>query len=156
MKIKVATNEENYAQVVLKRAIVICWVLLFVCFAVKIFGGDFFNIICERDNFSKFCEFVDGSVLMQFLIGSVSSIVTYALFYLAILRKKWFEKWEFLFLLIATPMFVLLRIWATSNGILMVSTITNIIQCFFSHFYLREAKKLFAQDGLFLHLYMET
>ena len=142
MKIKVATNEENYAQVVLKRAIVICWMLLFVCFAVKIFGGDFFNIICESDNFSKFCEFVDGSVLMQFLIGSVSSTVTYALFYLAILRKKWFEKWEFLFLLITTPMFVLLRIWATSNGILIVSTITNIIQCFVFPFLFKRSEKV--------------
>lgn len=130
MKIKVATNDENYKQVVLGRAKTICWVLLFVCFTIKLFGGDFFNIICNNERFVKFCEFVDSSIAMQFLIGTISSYVTYSLFYLAILRKSWFKTWETIFMVVSIPIFVALRIWATSNGILIASTIINIIQCF--------------------------
>lgn len=40
MKKEVVT-EDNYKQIVLKRMIIICWVILFVCFIIKIFGGDF-------------------------------------------------------------------------------------------------------------------
>lgn len=142
MKIKVATNDENYKQVVLCRAKTICWVLLFVCFTIKIFGGDFFNIICNNERFVKFCEFVDGSIAMQFLIGTISSYVTYSLFYLAILRKSWFKTWETIFMVVSIPIFVALRIWATSNGILIVSTIINVVQFFIIPFVFERGDKV--------------
>ena len=59
-KLKVATNEDNYKEIVLKRAINLCWFLLFVCFIIKIFGGNFFNIVCEKENFVKLCNYIDS------------------------------------------------------------------------------------------------
>lgn len=142
MKIQVATNEENYKQVVLGRARTICWVLLFVCFTIKLFGGDFFNIICNNERFVKFCEFVDGSIAMQFLIGTISSYVTYSLFYLAILRKSWFKTWETIFMIVSIPLFVALRIWATSNGVLVGLTIINVVQFFIIPFIFKRSNKV--------------
>lgn len=142
MKIKVATNDENYKQVVLGRAKTICWVLLFVCFTIKIFGGDFFNMICNNERFVKFCEFVDGSIAMQFLIGTISSYVTYSLFYLAILRKSWFKTWETIFMIASIPIFVALRLYFTNLNIPIALTIINTVQFFIIPFIFTRGNKV--------------
>ena len=59
MKIKNKITEDNYQEVVLKRLIIICWVLLAICFVIKLFGGNFFEIMCTNKTFIKFCDFVD-------------------------------------------------------------------------------------------------
>ena len=54
-KDKVVT-EDNYKQVVLKRMITLCWVLLGICFVVKIFGGNFFAFIGENETIEYLCR----------------------------------------------------------------------------------------------------
>ena len=44
---KEVVTEENYKRIVLKRMITLCWIFLFVCFIIKIFGGNFFQYIGE-------------------------------------------------------------------------------------------------------------
>jgi len=61
MKEKLKITEENYKEVVLKRAIILCWVLLAICFVIKIFGGNFFEIVCTNEKFIKVCEYCDTS-----------------------------------------------------------------------------------------------
>jgi hypothetical protein len=85
---------------------------------------------------------VDGSIAMQVLIGTISSYVTYSLFYLAILRKSWFKTWETIFMVVSIPIFVALRIWATSNGILIASTIINVVQFFIIPFVFQRGDKV--------------
>lgn len=60
-------KKENYKARLLRRAIILCWVLLALCLVVKIFGGNYFNIVCENENFIKFCNFVDNSILRYVL-----------------------------------------------------------------------------------------
>ena len=79
-KLKVATNEENYKEVVLKRAIILCWILLFICFIIKIFGGNFFNIVCNNERFVKLCEFID-STLIYYLIAFIFYLPSTFIYY---------------------------------------------------------------------------
>lgn len=63
MKHELKITKDNYREVVLKRAIIICWVLLAICFVIKIFGGNFFAIVCTNEKFVKICEYCDTSFI---------------------------------------------------------------------------------------------
>ena len=63
MKIKNKITEDNYQEVVLKRSIIICWVLLAICFVIKLFGGNFFEIMCTNEKFISVCRFLETSGL---------------------------------------------------------------------------------------------
>lgn len=63
MKGKETITKDNYKEKTLKRAIIICWILLAICFIVKICGGNFFNIVCNNENFIKFCNYCDTSFI---------------------------------------------------------------------------------------------
>lgn len=68
-------TKDNYKQVVLKRAIILCWVLLGVCFVVKIFGGNFFNIVCNNGKFISVCDFIENSII-KYIIYLTSFIIS--------------------------------------------------------------------------------
>lgn len=74
-KLKVVTNEDNYKEVVIKRAIILCWFLLFVCFIIKIFGGNFFNIICNNEKFVVMCEIINKNII-KYLIYYITFLYT--------------------------------------------------------------------------------
>jgi hypothetical protein len=46
---KEVVTEENYKRKSIGRAIVLCWILLAICFVVKLFGGNFFAYIGESE-----------------------------------------------------------------------------------------------------------
>lgn len=98
MKKEVVT-EDNYKQIVLKRMIIICWVILFVCFIIKIFGGDFFNIVCTNTRFANICAYVDKAVWIQYIIGCISTFLLHSMYLLAISKKLWFSKKDLLFVI---------------------------------------------------------
>ena len=63
-------TEDNYKQVVLKRMIALCWVLLGVCFVVKIFGGNFF-------------AFVGGSAVVEYICDRIYLLIPFqSMFYI--------------------------------------------------------------------------
>ena len=45
----------------LRRVIIISWISLALCFVIKIFGGNFFEIICENPNYKALCEYADNN-----------------------------------------------------------------------------------------------
>lgn len=55
--------------------IISCWVVLIACFLIKIFGGNWFEIICENQNFINACEWLDNNLIVRAII--------YAIFYFA-------------------------------------------------------------------------
>lgn len=82
MKVKDKITEDNYKEVVLKRSIIICWVLLAICLVIKLFGGNFFGIMCESDNFISFCKFCDDSFvkyILYFLYFMFESVMLLAI-----------------------------------------------------------------------------
>ena len=109
MKIKVATNDENYKQVVLKRAIIICWVLLAICFVIKLFGGNFFNIICEYENFARFCNFIDNHIIGKVIIGFISTSILEYLYICSVYRNLIKNKLHIIIIAISSLLSVICR-----------------------------------------------
>lgn len=85
MKTKITEN--NYKQIVLKRAIISCWILLAICFFIKIFGGNFFNIVCNNEKFINFCTFIDTNWL-YFAIAFMFYYTSTMIYILAVTRSK--------------------------------------------------------------------
>ena len=60
-------DKERY----LKRVIIVCWIALAICFGIKLFGGNLFEIMCENENFIKVCEYADNHLWAYFLINGI-------------------------------------------------------------------------------------
>ena len=56
MKNKKIITPENYKEIMLKRGIISCWILLAICLIIKICGGNYFAIVCNSENFINFCK----------------------------------------------------------------------------------------------------
>lgn len=79
----------------LKRAIIISWASLALCFAVKILGGNFFEIVCENQHYKALCEYADAHFWAKYLIAVCSSLFCECFYLLAIMQKYRLTKKEF-------------------------------------------------------------
>lgn len=135
--IKVKTTAETYKSVVLRRAIIICWLLLFVCFTLKIFGGNYFEIVVKEPRFVEFCQYLDNNIFLYGLIGLISAFISYSLYYLAILRQIWFSKRQFTVFIITVIVFCIARIILMEFNFNNFAFIIDIIQYFIVPFALK-------------------
>lgn len=85
-------DKERY----LKRVIVVGWIALAICFGIKLFGGNLFEIICENENFIKVCEYADNHWLAKYVIGVFHTTISLYFLILAICKRTKYEKWEFI------------------------------------------------------------
>ena len=90
-------DKERY----LKRVIVVCWIALAICFGIKLFGGNLFEIICTNENFMKVCNYADNHWWAFCLINAINNFVLSYFFILAMCQRYTYKKWE-LFVLIIT------------------------------------------------------
>lgn len=93
-KDKVVT-EYNYKQIVLKRMITLCWVLLGICFVVKLFGGNFFAFVGESKVANLICNNVYLLTSVQFLFYFIGTYIN-----LLIVFKDKFKVLNILFTLL--------------------------------------------------------
>ena len=63
----VVTTKDKYNRVI-KRSIILCWIALAICFIVKIFGGNFFEIVVHNDRFTAVCEFCQKSFILTNIV----------------------------------------------------------------------------------------
>ena len=90
-------DKERY----LNRVIIVCWIALGICFGIKLFGGNLFEIMCENENFIKVCEYADSHWWAYYLISSIYCFANVYFFTLAIMQSSRYEKWQ-LIVVIAT------------------------------------------------------
>ena len=100
-KNKVKVTEENYREIVLKRAIILCWVILLICFVIKLFGGDFFNIEGDYGNFAKLCNFIDGTIIKYICYYILFNISMFLVLIMAIPEIKIKSKNFLIYLIVA-------------------------------------------------------
>lgn len=67
----------------IKRAIVLCWIMLVACFVIKLFGGNWFDIVCTNEHFSNFCKYVDENIWIKYAIAFAVYIPQMFMFYCA-------------------------------------------------------------------------
>jgi hypothetical protein len=70
----------------MKITIVLCWLSLFSFWAIKLFGGNWFEIMVENENFIKFSNTVQNTWL-KYLVSLITIFVSYYFMYGAVLQK---------------------------------------------------------------------
>lgn len=84
---KEVVTEENYKRIVLRRMITLCWIFLFACFIIKIFGGNFFRFIGESDAVEFIAQHWLLLTAVQFVFYTIQSYL-----YLNIMLKDKYNK----------------------------------------------------------------
>ena len=128
LKLKVVTNEENYKEVALKRAIIMCWTLLIICFIIKIFGGNFFNIVCEYERFIKVCEFIDNTWL-YYVVGYINYIFTSLIFTFALCSTTKIGRKNIFISILSLSIFFILKAINRYIGLIVDYIIYILIVC---------------------------
>ena len=80
--------------IIVKRMILLSWILLGICFVIKIFGGNWFEIILNNETFKNICSVIDNSKELKFLIYLISSSITLSLFSLALVEQWKFNRYQ--------------------------------------------------------------
>lgn len=102
-------NENNYPVKTIKRTIFISWILLIICFAIKIFGYNLCDFYCKSEKFINLCHFVDENKIMYFSVCIFTSILSYGLYYLAIIKQTFFSKSQIVIFVCITISCVFIR-----------------------------------------------
>lgn len=114
----------------LKTAIIISWIVLAVCFIIKLFGGKWFDIATNNATFSKVCAFVDNHLWLQDVIAFFTSLLSTMLINLSVLQRKFFTVKQFIVLLaidIIAFVFVILGDFVQSNIFNIIGFIVSIL-----------------------------
>ena len=90
-------DKERY----LKRVIVVCWIALAICFGIKLFGANLFEIMCENENFIKVCEYADNHIWANIIISFIVCLAHLYFYVLAICEQMRFKKIQ-VYILLAT------------------------------------------------------
>ena len=102
----------------LRRVIIISWITLALCFVVKIFGGNFFEIMCENQNYKALCEYSDRHLWLENTLAFISSYICQMLYVLAILQKYKPNKKEFAITTVSVFLSVVLRDYSFAVGLI--------------------------------------
>lgn len=89
-------NKSKY----IHRLIIVSWVALIVCFLIKIFGGNFFEIMCQSQNYKALCEYADNNFWLKAILMALSSFVCQTLYILAIVQEWKLTKNQFLIIIL--------------------------------------------------------
>lgn len=106
----------------IKRAIIICWIMLIVCFIIKLVGGNWFEIICDNKHFINVCSYIDNHLVLKYIIA----VITYlpSLFFVIIscsLLPNPNKKQAFIILI------VLIIVWSTNFISVLIKSILEAI-----------------------------
>lgn len=92
-----------------KQTIVICWIALFSFWAVKLFGGNFFEILVENENFVNLLNNAQSGWL-RYLLSFITISLSNYFFIGAILEKFVFKKLNLLIYCFST-----VSMWIITN-----------------------------------------
>lgn len=107
-------DKERY----LKRVIVVCWIALAICFGIKLFGGNLFEIMCNNENFIKVCNYIDNHYWADYLIYTSYSFVLNYFFILSIMGEWKYKKHQFIIFTITILFGVAIKNISSTIGIL--------------------------------------
>lgn len=85
---KLKTQFNNFYKNKYGMLITMCWVLLFVCVIIKLFGGNWFDFKTENSNFNKFCNYVDKTKWLKIVIGCIIYLISGYFVISVILNEK--------------------------------------------------------------------
>ena len=98
-------DKERY----LKRVIVVCWIALAICFGIKLFGGNLFEIMCENEKVISICNYIDTHYWADILLYSSYHFVLMYFFVLSIIGKWKYTKVQLVILVISVVLSVIIK-----------------------------------------------
>jgi hypothetical protein len=125
-------TEENYQKIMLKRSIIICWVLLAICFAIKIVGGNFFQINCTNEKFIRFCEYCDTSFI-RYIIYFICFMIETISFAMIITPKTKLKSKRFIFYCVTSILFWIIKVIVETGIVFIATEIFSVISLFVLH-----------------------
>lgn len=131
-------DKERY----LKRVILVCWIALAICFGIKLFGGNLFEIMCNNENFIKVCEYADNNFIARYIIGLIYAVVSIYFFILAVCGKLKYSKTQLIILCVSLPICNLIKMWNTNIGLICDVWQMIVIPCLFIFMNKSEKKRL--------------
>ena len=80
---------------VIRRTIIVAWIVLFTCMFAKICGGEWFNIVATNRGLITACNYIKDNPILNYIMLFIIYYTGLILYFLAILGKKWFTKNQF-------------------------------------------------------------
>lgn len=102
----------DYKQKLIKKMIILCWIILTICMVLKLFCADLFQINVYNERFIDLCNFIDNNIVIKLMTCYFISFFSIGLFILAILQCKWFNKtWNIILFIITILVGVPLKLY---------------------------------------------
>lgn len=112
-----------------KTLITACWVVLGVCFLIKLLGGNFFEIMCNNEVIIKVCDFIDKTFLF-YVFNFILFYVGCYYYYKAILKVDKFSgklKYLHLVLIFVYIIKILINIFLKSDFGVLIGIICDTL-----------------------------
>ncbi|WP_281512268.1 hypothetical protein [Mammaliicoccus vitulinus] len=103
-----------------KVLIISCWILLGICFLVKLCGGNFFEIAVHNETFINICNVIDNNLIIKYIVGTILYLPSTYLIYLSLTKQKIGADWWILLLSIPVS-------WLKDNIFIIGLTLDMII-----------------------------
>lgn len=118
---------------VIKRTIIVSWVVLFVCFAIKLCGGEWFNIVATNSGLITACNAAEQRPVLNYIVLFIIYYTGLILCLLAILGRKWFTQRQFwvttIFLIAMWIIKLCVTIYLTKFSV-YINTVLDILVAF--------------------------
>ncbi len=102
----------------LKRVIIVSWIGLAICFVIKLFGGNLFEIACENERFIAICDYADTNLWLNYIISAVYCFISLYFFTLSILQRIKYKLWQFIIILITVLVGTAIKVfWNKTAGL---------------------------------------
>lgn len=101
----------------LHRVIIVSWVALIICFIIKLFGGNIFEIACTNETFIAICNYADTHLWANYLISALYCFVSLYFFTLAIMQKTKYKVWQLIILILTVLGGTAIKIWNSTYGL---------------------------------------
>lgn len=101
----------------LQRVIIVSWIALIICFVIKLFGGNLFEIACTNETFIAICDYADTHLWANYLISALYCFISLYFFTLAIMQKTKYKAWQLIILILTVLGGTALKIWNSTYGI---------------------------------------
>lgn len=121
-------DKERY----LKRVIVVCWIALAICFGIKLFGGNLFEIMCNNENFIKVCNYADNHAWAYYLISVAYCYMSNYFLLLAMCGKWKFSKIELIIFSITIFSVCGIKLFSSLAGLIFDVWQLIIMPCVFT------------------------
>ena len=100
MKNKKHSGEKLNKKEYLKRVIIVSWIGLAVCFLIKLFGGNLFEIASSNENFIAICNYADQHIWLNYILSCLYCFASLYFFTLAILQRTKYKWWELIIVIV--------------------------------------------------------